>query len=50
MGRKAGKITVRPQFPPVVNVFFWLVNGLFIFLGGGGMDAAYWSGYASWAR
>ena len=44
MGGRAGRFTVRPQFLPVANVFFWLVNGLFIFLGGGGMDASYWSG------
>ena len=43
VGRRAGKITVRPQFSPVKNVFFWLVNGLFIFLEGVGMDASYWS-------
>ena len=44
MGGRAGKITITPQFHPVANVFFWLVNGLFIFLGGVGLDASYWSG------
>ena len=33
MGGRAGKVTVRPLFPPVVIVFFWLVNGLFTFSG-----------------
>ena len=32
-GEKRAKCTIRPQFPPVANVFFWLVNGLFIFSG-----------------
>ena len=48
-GGRAGKISIRPQFPPFSIVFFWLVNGLFTFLGSGGMDASYWTGSASWA-
>ena len=24
-GGRAGKVTIRPQFPPLLNVFFWLV-------------------------
>ena len=48
-GEKCGQIHCKTTVSPGANVFFWLVNGLFIFLGGGGMDASYWSGKASWA-
>ena len=41
-GGRAGRFTARPTVSPVANVFFWLVNGLFIFLEGSCMDAAYW--------
>ena len=45
VGGRAGRFTVRPQFPPPWQMcFFWLVNGLFIFLGCSGMDASYWVG------
>ena len=46
-GEKSGQMH-KTTVSPVANVFFWLVNGLY-FLGGGGMDALYWSGKASWA-
>ena len=32
-GGKTGKFFIRPQFPPLLKVFFWLVNGLFTFSG-----------------
>ena len=44
-----GEFTVRPQFPPVTNVFFLVSKRTLFFLGSGGMDASHWSGQASWA-
>ena len=43
-GEKSGQNHYKTTVSPRVKCVFWLVNGLFIFLGGGGMDAAYWSG------
>ena len=33
-GGKAGRITVRPRFPPRLDGFYLLANGPFTFLGG----------------
>ena len=43
-GGKSGQNRYKTTVSPLLNVFFWLVNGLFIFSGGGGLDAAYWPG------
>ena len=41
-GGKCGQDHRKTTVSPLLKVFFWLVNGLFTFLGKSGMDAAYW--------
>ena len=48
-GEKSGPMHYKTTSSPRGSCVFWLVNGLFIFLECGGMDASYWSGKASWA-
>ena len=48
-GRKAGRTTVRPRFPPCTDFFLFSKRTIYFFVRVGGLDASHWEGPAPWA-